>query len=692
MADLVRYSIRDGVAVLEIDNPPVNTLSQGVRAGLMEGLQRAGQDAAAEAIVVMGRGETFPAGADIREFDAPSAAPHLPDLCDAIEASPKPVVACLHGTALGGGYELALAAHGRIALPGTRVGLPEITLGLVPGAGGTQRLPRLVGIEAALEVLLTGMPVTLSETTKTPFVDGIVDGDLLSAGIAQALRAARDAPLPVRDRREAFADGIAYQDAIAAARVAVANHPTGAARAILDCLEAAPLLPFEAGLALERDLFLELRDTEEAAALRHVFLAVRQAVKPRAGLPPARRVHRVGLLGGGLMGAGVAVACLDAGREVRLVEANAAAAERAVARIGAIYTRAIARGRLTESTRDARLARLGSGTEMGALSNVDLILDCLPEDMALKSRVLAEAARLMAPEAILATNTSYGDIDALAEASGRPEAVVGLHFFAPAHVQSLVEVGVGLETAPEVEAAAFAFAAALGKKPVRVGATEGLIGNRLLSAYRLAADGCLAAGASPYEVDAAMRAYGFAMGPYESYDLSGLDLSAGFRAAYAEVLGARRFDIADLLCQMGHLGQKSGRGFYLYDAPEEPRAGREDPDLADLIAGERERRGYTAGAVSAADIQTACLLAMMNEGGRLLDEGIAERAGDIDVVMLLGFGFPRHKGGPMKAAELSGLLKHLRTLEARAHGDPFWQPAEALREAVKNGNRFSAVL
>ncbi|MEL7299238.1 MAG: 3-hydroxyacyl-CoA dehydrogenase NAD-binding domain-containing protein [Pseudomonadota bacterium] len=692
MAEYVGYRARDGVAVLEIDNPPVNALSQAVRQALLRAFERASDDTSVHAIVLIGTGRAFSAGADIREFDQPSAEPSLPELCDALEASTKPVVACLHGAALGGGYELALAAHGRLALAGTRIGFPEINLGLLPGAGGTQRFPRVAGIDAAVELMLSGKPVTLKEPMEHSFVDGLVEGDLLSAGIALA-HALREDPLkPTKDRREAFADGMAYQAAIARARSSVSSHPTRAAAAIVDCLEAASLLPFRAGLALERDLFLELRETNEAAALRHAFLAVREAVKPREGLPAGRAIQKVGLIGGGLMGAGIAVTCLDAGCSVQLLEKSADAAVTARTRVEGIYDRAIARGRLTEAARNARLARLNCTANLPDIARCELVLECVDEDAALKTRLLSDAGAVMASDAILASNTSYSDIDMLAKASGRPDRFVGLHFFAPAHVQALVEVGVGSDTAPEVEATAMAFATALGKKPIRVTATEGLLANRLLAAYRLAADGCLARGATPYEVDEAMRAYGFGIGPYESFDLSGLDISAAFRASYAELRGGRRFDIADLLCQEGRLGQKTGRGFYIYDDAKDPRRGREDDALLAMIDAERERRGYEAQSLKPYAIQEACLLAMMNEGGRLLDEGIAERAGDIDVVMIFGFGFPRHRGGPMKAAELSGLLRHLRRLEDLARRDPFWTPSETLREAVKNGNRFSAVL
>ncbi|MEM6277571.1 MAG: 3-hydroxyacyl-CoA dehydrogenase NAD-binding domain-containing protein [Pseudomonadota bacterium] len=688
MAKVVEYAVREGVAVIEVVNPPVNALSRDVRAGLIDAVARATDDETVQAIVLTGAGRTFPAGADIREFDAPAAEPHLPEVCAAIEASPKPIVACLFGTALGGGYEIALAAHARLAAPGTKVGFPEISLGVLPGAGGTQRLPRIVAVEDALDMLLSGKAVDVSIHREKGYVDGIVEGDLLSAGITHAKSLAAKPVSPIRARRDRFQDGFGYQAVVDAARRDARAGKSRAANAILDCVEAAPLLPFDQGLARERDHFLELRETQEAKALRHVFLATRAASKPRPGLPTPARVQSVAVIGGGLMGSGIIVCCLDAGLTVTLIEQRVAL-EASQARVAAIYDRAISRGRMRQEVRDERLSRLTASATLSDIGAADLIIEAVPDERDLKRDLFAAVAKEARSGAILATNTSYLDVDDLAGASGRPEDVVGLHFFSPAHVQQVVEVVVGAETSPQVEATSMAFVSAIRKKPVWSANAEGFIGNRVLTAYRRAADYLLEDGATPAQIDAALRDYGFKMGPYQVLDMAGLDISWARRkrSGEADRPGHRYVRIGDAMCEAGRLGQKAGKGYYRYEAGS--RAPIEDPAAAAIIAAERDAKGISPRDVSSAEIQRTCLMAMMNEGGRLLDEGTALRAGDLDVVMLLGFGFPREKGGPMKAAELSGLLAQLRDLEARAEDDAFWTPSRALQEAVKNGNRFA---
>ncbi|MEM6896008.1 MAG: 3-hydroxyacyl-CoA dehydrogenase NAD-binding domain-containing protein, partial [Pseudomonadota bacterium] len=534
-----------------------------------------------------------------------------------------------------------------------------------------------------------GVPVDVATAREKGFVDGIVEGDLVSAGVAHAKAMVGAPPTPTRNRRDRFTSALAFQNAIDTARAALGEAPTRAPAAILECVEAAPLLPFDQGLALERDLFLELRDTPEAKALRHAFLATREAVKPRPDLPAPSSVRRVAVVGGGQMGSAITVVCLDAELDVVLIEKPE---ERAAARerVTGIYDRAVSRGAMRETVRESRLERLTMGEAMDDVIHADLIIEAVPDDPDLKAQLFEALGSLAKPGAILASNTSYLDIDELAEASGRPEDVLGLHFFAPAHVQQAVEVVVGYQTSPSAEATAFAFAQKLRKKPVRAENSEGFIGNRILTAYRRAADYLLEDGASPYEIDAAMRAFGFKLGPYQVLDMTGLDISWARRQRHARAEDERYIRIGDALCEAGLLGRKVGQGYYAYDA-EHPN-GRENPAALTIIDAERAAKGVTPRRVRRAEMSRMCLLAMMNEGGRILDEGIAERAGDIDVVMLLGFGFPRHRGGPMKAAELSGLLPMLRELERLSQEDPFWMPSDALREAVKNGNRFSAVL
>ncbi len=697
-ADVIGYGLIRDVAVITVDAPPVNALGHAVRSGLINAIDRAAQDDRAVGVVLAGSGQTFPAGAETREFDAPSAAPHLSDVCHAIEMSPKPVVACLHGRALGGGYELALAAHKRIALKGTRIGLPEIRLGLVPGAGGTQRLPRIVAIDDALSLMLTGQPVEVSAVLSKGFVDAVVEAELISAGVSAARELALASFVPTRARRDRFADADDFQEAVAAARIAYADHPTAAAACIADCVEASLLLPFEAGLAYEREALETLAEGAPAEALRYLFMAERRASKPRSGLPKPVPVVQVALVGGGLMGAGIAVSCLTHGLPVTLIEKSPKTAAETRKRISAIFTRAVERNKMRAARRERCLAQLTLAMDLTAAKEADLIIEAVPDEYEQKSNVLNELAGIAKPGALLASTTSYLDLDELAQATGRESDVLGLHFFAPAHVAKLLEVVIGIQTSPAAESAAFALARKINKQAVRTGVCEGFIGNRMMTAYHAASDRMLKDGASPYEIDAAMRDYGFPMGPYEMQDRSGLDIGRDRRkrlaaehdaAAPNEEPTAERFmRIGDLMCAAGRLGQKVGRGYYMY--PDGQRQGVEDPDVLELIASERAAKGITPRDIGPNEIQSNVLDALVNEGAHLLDEGIAERASDIDVALVIGFGFPRHKGGPMKAGEQVGLLKILQRLEERK--DAFLEPADALREAVKNGNRFEGVL
>ena len=688
MGETIQYQVTEGVAVLSINNPPVNALSAAVRAGIVAAVDRANADDDVDAIVLTAAGRTFPAGADIREFGKPPVEPHLPDVCNAIEASPKPVVAALHGMALGGGYELGLASHGRVAAAGSRVGLPEIGLGLLPGAGGTQRLPRITDINTALSVVLSGKPMPVAQALEAGMIDVVSDGDLISDACALARKLSEAMPRPTRARREQFSDGIGYQKAIEEARRIHADAPVQAAARAIDCIEAAPLLPFAAGLALERDAFLELRDTPEAAALRHLFLAERLAAKPRPGLPEPKDIERVAILGGGLMGVGIAVACLAKGKAVSIIEQDAASAEAAGKRLLSVVERSVARKKLSPKLLEALKAKNIVSSEFAMVSKADLVIEAVAEDAALKSQVFARLGAAVSPQTVLASNTSYLDVDALAAASGLPGQVVGLHFFSPAEIMKLVEVVVGKETSPTVEATAFAFAKSIGKVPVWSAVCDGFIGNRILTAYRTAADHMLEDGASPYEIDAAMRDYGFRLGPYQVLDLAGLDISWARRKRLAETRdpNLRYVRIGDMLCEAGRFGRKAGAGYYGYN-PETGKAER-DGAVLKLIQAERNAKGIEAHKIDAPTIQRRCVIAMANEGARLLGEGIARSASDIDVVMALGFGFPRHKGGPLKAAELSGILGVQRELEALAKTDPFWEPAPALKRAALNGNRF----
>ncbi len=700
-ARTVQVADDDGLRHLEIDNPPVNVLGQALRAALAEAIAAAAADPGVRAVVISARGRSFPAGADITEFGKPPVPPRLPEVCNRIEACPKPVVAAMHGTALGGGLELALAAHYRVGLESLRIGFPEVTLGLVPGAGGTQRMPRIAGAAAALELMQSGQPVPARAAEAMGVIDLVVPDPAPGEEAAAAVRrAAADfargllaeglGPRPTSMRAEGFADPAAYAAAVAAARARPAPSHLPAAARIADCVEAALLLPFEAGLAFERAAFEDLMATEAAQGLRHAFLAERRAARvPELAAASPRRVEVVGIVGGGLMGAGIAAAALTAGLGVVLVERDEAALDKGLARIAEIKERAIEKGRLTSAGFEAEWARLIGTTEMAAMAGVDLAIEAVFEEFEVKAGVFRALDAVLRPGAVLATNTSYLDVDALAAVTGRPADVVGLHFFSPAHVMKLVEVVVGRATAPDAVATGFALARRMGKIAVRSGVTDGFIGNRILSAYRTATDFLLEDGATPYAIDAAMRAFGFPLGPYQVLDLAGLEISWARRKRLAPTRdpAARYVAVGDRLCERGWFGQKAGRGYYRYDRG---RTGEEDPEVLALIDAERAAKGIIPRAIAADEIRARALAAMVNEGARLLEEGIALRPSDIDVVMLHGYGFPRWRGGPMRWADHTGLRSLRRDLMTFAAAEPeFWTPAPLLLDLVGNGRSFA---
>jgi 3-hydroxyacyl-CoA dehydrogenase len=691
MGEAVRADRVGQVAVLVIDNPPVNALGHAVRAGLVEHLAAAIADPGVAAIVIRAEGRTFPAGADIREFGKPAQPPLLPDVCDAVEASPKPVIAALHGTALGGGLELALAAHVRIALDGAQLGLPEVSLGLLPGAGGTQRLPRLIGPEAALVMMTGGKPVTAAQAQAMGLIDGVVADDLAGSAVALAATLASEGarPRPTRDRRDGMRDPVGYEAAVATARAAHRSDRLPAARRIVDCVEAALLLPFPQGMAFERTAFLDLLASPESAGLRHAFMAERRAAQmPEAGTAP-RPCERIGVVGAGLMGAGIAHAALTAGLSVTLLDRDEPALARGLERIATLQARAVETGRMTATARDAAWARLNGALDLADLADRDLVVEAVVEDETVKAAVLRGVAAVLRPGAVIATNTSYLDVDRLAEATGRPADVLGLHFFAPAHVMRLLEVVAGRATAPDAVSTGLALARRLGKVAVRSGVCDGFIGNRMLTAYRSAAEFALEDGATPAAVDGALRAFGFALGPFQVADLSGLQIGWARRRRLAPTRdpAARYVAIADRLCEAGRLGQHAGRGWYRYD---DGRTAVEDPEVAAIIAAERAARGIVPRAIGADELRMRCLAALANEGARLLGEGIAQRPSDIDAVWLTGYGFPRWEGGPMHWADRQGLVPlrdALRGWEAEAPG--FWTPAPILDDLIRSGRRLA---
>lgn len=686
----------DDILVVTIDHPPVNALSAAVRGDLARVIREAQADPQVRAVLLMGAGKNFIAGADIREFGKPPQAPILPEVCNQIEASAKPVVAVLHGAALGGGLEIAMAAHYRVALEGAKLGLPEVNLGLLPGAGGTQRAPRLMGAQASLDLMLTGKHLSARAALEAGLVDTLSsDADPLDAGLAytRQLLAVGAGPRRSRDAG-ALADKTAAlaQVEAAAERVAATTRGLYSPAKIVEAVRAAIEQPFDEGLRTERALFLQCLDSPQRAGLIHAFFAERDTAKMPGQPARPRRLERIGIVGGGTMGAGIAVAALDAGFPVTMVEQDDPALERGRARVAQVYDLLLKKGRLTPQERESRLARFTGATDYGALDDADLIIEAVFEDMAVKQAVFAQLDRVAKPGAVLATNTSYLNVDRIAAATRGPADVLGLHFFSPANIMKLLEVVVGEHTAADTVATGFELARRLRKIPVRAGVCDGFIGNRILAVHRQAADMMMEDGASPYEIDAAVRAFGYPMGPYQMADLAGGDIGWATRKRRAPTRDpAQRYvQIPDRLCERGWFGQKTGRGFYLY--PDGARQGEQDPEVLAIIAAERARARVTPRSFTPEDIQRRYLAAMINEAANVLLQGIAQRPSDIDVVFLAGYGFPRHRGGPMHYADSVGLDRVLADIRGYAQEDPaFWKPSPLLVQLAESGRNFASL-
>ena len=673
---------RDGdLAVVTIDNPPVNATGQAVRAGLVAVAATIASDPAIRGAVLLCAGRTFVAGADITEFGKPPLSPSLRDAYGALGRLEKPVVAVLHGTALGGGLELALACHYRVIDASGQVGLPEVTLGIIPGAGGTQRLPRLIGAAAALDLITSGRRVGAAEALRLGLVDAIAEGDRVAFALA-FLRARLDRPVP---RLDEWPFPILAADDLAALRSGVARNSPGqeAPAKAIAVAEASVGLDMQAGLDVEQAAFETLRTSAQSLALRHIFFAERAIAKVPGG-GAARPLDTVGVVGGGTMGAGIAAACLLAGLRVCLVERDAAALAAGRGRVEAILAEAVKRGKLTADDHAAICeTRLRCADDMAALAEADLVIEAVFESMEVKREVFRALDAVARPGAVLATNTSYLDVAALAAATERPADVIGLHFFSPAHIMKLVEIVVPEEAAPDAVATGFALAKRLGKLGVWAGNREGFIGNRILSAYRRAADHMVEDGASPDAVDAAFRDLGFPMGVFAMQDLAGLDIGWATRKRLAPTRDPheRYVAISDRICERGWFGRKTGRGYYVYEGG----APVPNPEVEAIVATERRRKGIVPRSFGSEEIQRRILLAMANEGARVLDEGVALRAGDIDVVMVNGYGFPRWRGGPMHAAEAHGLAATKAGLHALGHEDPLWHAAPLIERLVAAG-------
>lgn len=684
---LVSFSTSDGIATITIDNPPVNALSQAVRQGLSDAIATVTADASIRGVILNCAGRTFVAGADIREFGKPPAAPMLRDVIDALEALDRPAVAAIHGTALGGGFELALGCHYRVLDRNAHLGLPEVTLGIIPGAGGTQRLPRLIGMKPAIDLITSGRRADAAEALKLGMADAVAENDLLASArqllsekTGTPIRRLADLPLEAPPK-EVFAE--ARKQIAARARGQIS--PLSA----LDLLAETANTSFAQGLAREAEVFAELRGSDQARALRHMFFAEREIGKiPEADARPLP-FAQLGIVGGGLMGTGIAAAALLAGLNVTLIERDAASVETARGRALGLLKASVERGKLSQADYDAIASeRLRSSASYADLSQADLVIEAAFEDIGVKRAIFRELDKVAKPDAVLATNTSYLDVGAIADATGRPGNVIGLHFFSPAHIMKLLEVVVQPKTRAEAVATGFALGRKLGKIAVRAGVCDGFIGNRILSAYRKQGEYLVEDGATPADVDAAFRKFGLPMGLFEMQDMAGLDIIWSNRKALAPRRdpGERYVRIVDLICEAGRFGRKTGRGYYNYTgATPVP-----DDEALTIIAEERRRKGIVPRSFTSDEIMDRILLAMINEGARILDEGIALRSSDIDVVMVYGYGFPRWRGGPMFMADQMGAKMVLARIEAFAKEDAwFWKPSALLQHRAETNGTFA---
>jgi 3-hydroxyacyl-CoA dehydrogenase len=685
-ASVVKSERAGAVCVLTLDNPPVNAMSHALRAALKAGLDAALADPAVAAIVIIGAGRSFIAGADIGEFGKPRAAPLTPALITTIEQATKPVVAAIHGNALGGGLELAMACHLRLASPQTRFGQPEVKIGLIPGAGGTQRLPRLVGLELALEMITGGEPIGAEPALAAGLIDEIVPGDLRAGAITAALRAAETGKL--RRARDIAAPPAPDPEYFTRYRAELAKRKRGliapdyGARAVT-----ATSLTFEEGLAFEQALFAELVASDQSKALRYFFFAERDATKiPDVPAETASRdIRSAAVIGAGTMGGGIAMCFANVGLPVILVEANEEALARGLGAVRRNYETSARRGGISSADIERRMALIKGVTGYDAVADADLVIEAVFEDMALKKEIFTALDRIAKPDAILATNTSYLDTNAIAAATGRPESVVGLHFFSPANVMRLVEVVRGTRTQPGTIASAMAIARKIRKVPVLVGVCDGFVGNRMLGRRGREAERLLLEGASPQQVDQALTEFGLPMGPFAMGDMAGLDISFRGRKQRGQV-----WPIADAIVEAGRLGQKTGAGWYRYETGS--RTPLPDPVTDHIIEEVAKRVGVERRPVDQDEILARLLYPMINEGARILEEGIALRASDIDVVWVYGYGWPAHRGGPMFYADQIGLATIRDRLAefARRFHEPALEPAPLLQRLADDDGSFTA--
>lgn len=694
MPDVVSYELVDNIAVISVNNPPVNALSQAVREGILDAVTTAQGDAS-EAIILHCEGRTFIAGADIKEFGKPPQEPGLPSILSAIENSSKPVIAAIHGTALGGGFEVALACHYRCAIASAKVGLPEVKLGLLPGAGGTQRVPRIAGLKAALDMITSGNPVAAPKAKDMGLVDEIIAADDLKAGAIEYGKGLVESGAPLKRIRDITIDPATVEPGFFdAARKRLARRARGqiAQDKIVSCLEAAVNLPMDEGLQRERELFRELVTSPESAAMRHIFFAERLAakIKDLSRDTPRREVNKVAIIGGGTMGGGIAMCFANVGIPVLMLEIDDEALQRGMGIIEKNYKITLQKGKMTEDQMGQRIALITGTTDYADLGDVDMVIEAVFENLELKKEIFAKLDAVCKPGAILATNTSYQDVDAIAAATSRPQDVLGMHFFSPANVMKLLEVVRGEKTADDVLATTMAIGKRINKVCALSGVCYGFIGNRMLGGYGREAQMLLMDGCTPSQVDSALEKFGMAMGPLAMGDLAGLDVGYKARQGRTDLPDdPKLYRIGTLLVEMGRYGQKTGSGFYKYDA--ETRARVADPEVEAMIKAEAAKIGVEQRDISDEEILQRCFYPLINEGARILEEGIAQRPSDIDVVYVFGYAFPVAKGGPMYYADQIGLKQvYDKICEFRDRdGEQYWQPAPLLKQLAEAGKTFA---
>jgi 3-hydroxyacyl-CoA dehydrogenase len=697
MTDAVLRSTQGRIGILTVNNPPVNALAAAVRSGIKDGIEAFGKDPNIDAIVLIGGGRTFIAGADIREFGKPPSGPNLNDVIAGMENCPKIIVAALHGTPLGGGLETALGAHYRVSVASTRVGLPEVHLGILPGAGGTQRLPRLAGAKYALDAMISGRHIPAPEAKSKGIIDAIVEGDLLAGAVAHAqMLVAQKAPRRrVRDLKVTLESPDLFKET----EKAIARRARGfkAPWSIIKCVQAAVELPFDEGLKRERELFLELLVSPESAAQRYYFFAEREAAKV-LDVPadtPQREIKTAGIVGAGTMGGGIAMNFANAGIPVTLLEVKQEALDRGLKTIRTNYENTAKRGGIKAEDVDKRMTLIKPTLSYDDLKDADVIIEAVFETMEVKEGVFKKLDEVAKPGAVLATNTSGLNVNQIAGYTKRPGDVIGMHFFSPANVMKLLENVRGKATQKDVIATVMSLSKKIGKIPVLVGVCEGFVGNRMLRQRGVQSAFMLEEGALPQQIDKVIYDFGFPMGPFAMSDLAGNDVGWRIRQGKKEKEERNvRYTgyVADAICELGRFGQKTGSGYYKYNLPD--RTPIPDPEVEKIIQETSKKLGITRRAISDQEILERCLYPMVNEGAKILEEKMAQRSLDIDVIWVNGYGWPVYRGGPMWWADNVVGLKtiHDALLKYRdASGDPFWEPAPLLKKLVQDGKKFSTV-